>query len=350
MRLIRTVTAGSSPLTRGKHGARQRTRRLSGLIPAHAGKTFAPTPKSIHGEAHPRSRGENTAPPAIQAFIGGSSPLTRGKPAPHRATREIHGLIPAHAGKTSIMCWLHPPPRAHPRSRGENARSAAEAWMHAGSSPLTRGKRAPAPPSSSSTGLIPAHAGKTRRAALRGILARAHPRSRGENSEHNQQPHTERGSSPLTRGKLITKTLLRARFRLIPAHAGKTPLANDTHIRKWAHPRSRGENARVRRFTVCQSGSSPLTRGKPSNTLKTLSRPRLIPAHAGKTPTCDAVHTLSGAHPRSRGENCCASHCLRVGEGSSPLTRGKLRILVGRARIERLIPAHAGKTTTLHLT
>ena len=100
VRLIRTVTAGSSPLTRGKHGARQRTRRLSGLIPAHAGKTFAPTPKSIHGEAHPRSRGENQVQVLKAHFGDGSSPLTRGK-RPHLVDVGARvRLIPAHAGKT----------------------------------------------------------------------------------------------------------------------------------------------------------------------------------------------------------------------------------------------------------
>ena len=70
---------GSSPLTRGKLEVRLLGRRGLGLIPAHAGKTFAPTPKSIHGEAHPRSRGENARNAATRARIQGSSPLTRGK-------------------------------------------------------------------------------------------------------------------------------------------------------------------------------------------------------------------------------------------------------------------------------
>ena len=53
----------------------------------------------------------------------------------------IHGLIPAHAGKTSeairrsCLIW------AHPRSRGENTHPVRTGGAGVGSSPLTRGKR-----------------------------------------------------------------------------------------------------------------------------------------------------------------------------------------------------------------
>ena len=71
-------------------------------------------------------------------------------------------------------------------------------------------------------------------------------------------------------------------------------------------------------------GSSPLTRGK----LRLLRAPAaakgLIPAHAGKT----------------WGVCGCVSEC----GGSSPLTRGKLTAATGQTQDTRLIPAHAGKT------
>ena len=53
---------------------------------------------------------------------------------------------------------------------------------------------------------------------------------------------------------------------------------------------------------------------------------RLIPAHAGKTAPAELPDPDTEAHPRSRGEN---PHilCVRVKkEGSSPLTRGKLKL------------------------
>mgnify|MGYP001678884566 CR=1 FL=1 len=54
----------------------------------------------------------------------------------------------------------------------------------------------------------------------------------------------------------------------------------------------------------CQfPGSSPLTRGKPLPA-RTLDRDeRLIPAHAGKTTRPHGVVKAATAHPRSRGEN-----------------------------------------------
>ena len=90
-------------------------------------------------------------------------------------------LIPAHAGKT----WAFRFPRlwtgAHPRSRGENIQASSPSRVHAGSSPLTRGKRFPALVVGVSWGLIPAHAGKTPSMVASIVSRRAHPRSRGEN-------------------------------------------------------------------------------------------------------------------------------------------------------------------------
>ena len=51
------------------------------------------------------------------------------------------------------------------------------------------------------------------------------------------------GSSPLTRGKLMSDDGNSFEERLIPAHAGKTcevPVGEDV---PEAHPRSRGENS-----------------------------------------------------------------------------------------------------------
>ena len=90
--------------------------------------------------AHPRSRGENTLSVAVADTKPGSSPLTRGKRVGALAGLGAGGLIPAHAGKTSIVSSRFRAWRAHPRSRGENTLrdiSRAGKWD---SSPLTRGK------------------------------------------------------------------------------------------------------------------------------------------------------------------------------------------------------------------
>ena len=54
--------------------------------------------------------------------------------------------------------------------------------------------------------------------------------------------------------------------------------------------------------------------------------------------------TEKKAHPRSRGENLNAVAGGNKETGSSPLTRGKRRPECLRARLDGLIPAHAGKT------
>ena len=91
-------------------------------------------------------------------------------------------------------------------------------------------------------------------------------------------------------------------------------------------------------------GSSPLTRGKLGSVHGGHVAVGLIPAHAGKTPGDGADQVREGAHPRSRGENRVGEGEVAHSEGSSPLTRGKLRFRVGLDAVMGLIPAHAGKT------
>ena len=168
----------------------------------------------------------------------------------------------------------------------------------------------------------------------------AHPRSRGENTRFLKVALFQGDSSPLTRGKLMSIVGPAITFRLIPAHAGKTPGAEHWAAGAPAHPRSRGENKLLPLNAGRLTGSSPLTRGKrlvganlsldsgliPAHAGKTAGLPSgrgLIPAHAGKT--CrELPRSLSpAAHPHSRGENPGLPGGSPTNAGSSPLTRGK---------------------------
>ena len=151
--------------------------------------------------AHPRSRGENFAEAGISTSIRGSSPLTRGKRLPTIGAVGLSGLIPAHAGKTFQAELEMIQERAHPRSRGENSRGDFRTGTCLGSSPLTRGKPPTRTPVSTRSGLIPAHAGKTWCLRASGSSPGAHPRSRGENRMARTALVRASGSSPLTRGK-----------------------------------------------------------------------------------------------------------------------------------------------------
>ena len=263
---VEVAAWGSSPLTRGKQPDVRHRRGLTGLIPAHAGKTAHGRRHRHRPRAHPRSRGENSPPRRGVSSTVGSSPLTRGKLSSWWTGTWDGGLIPAHAGKTSASTWTRFAPRAHPRSRGENSQRAAGDGSNTGSSPLTRGKQGDGMCAFGGFGLIPAHAGKTDERLLARAQGEAHPRSRGENVMQVRGDNGIEGSSPLTRGKLLRPSRATTPRRLIPAHAGKTVTCCPPHLR---------------------AGSSPLTRGKLGGVGDNKHSSGLIPAHAGKTRGCD---------------------------------------------------------------
>ena len=233
--------------------------------------------------AHPRSRGENPPPTDSKALDTGSSPLTRGKLPLTLARASFIGLIPAHAGKTRVVPNVVCETGAHPRSRGENSATRPSSRPRTGSSPLTRGKRRSRCRHVVFPGLIPAHAGKTPAWTPPTSPSTAHPRSRGENVGEGERHRHGRGSSPLTRGKLVRALVHIGYLGLIPAHAGKTPWRALGAPASRAHPRSRGENKERTVIKNRELGSSPLTRGKPGVAGCTSRADRLIPAHAGKT-------------------------------------------------------------------
>ena len=294
---------GSSPLTRGKPTKTLFTRAFLRLIPAHAGKTGCSHLGRGFSGAHPRSRGENDEWVAPFERADGSSPLTRGKRQPGVPVGNVLGLIPAHAGKTQAGSILRRVHEAHPRSRGENGRFLVGKASMTGSSPLTRGKRAPAHGCPPTKRLIPAHAGKTKSGGGKSSKGTAHPRSRGENVNPWFTERGYEGSSPLTRGKLTPATDTPPDVGLIPAHAGKTASDGARSEAGRAHPRSRGENHQCFAGPQMTSGSSPLTRGKLRCAPLLRRSRRLIPAHAGKTPSLAHRPPGVSAHPRSRGEN-----------------------------------------------
>ena len=174
---------GSSPLTRG--------------APNRVNEAARPV------LAHPRSRGEHVEPAEQRKMAAGSSPLTRGARPSMGVDLLYCGLIPAHAGSTSPISRLLPCCGAHPRSRGEHVSGGGSSGNAVGSSPLTRGALTTLKSLVVWWGLIPAHAGSTRRIRPQTTLDRAHPRSRGEHSGVPLALTSLWGSSPLTRGARI---------------------------------------------------------------------------------------------------------------------------------------------------
>ena len=213
---------GSSPLTRGKHPHVDGRARQSGLIPTHAGKTAITGCLASRIRAHPHSRGENSVSRMVVIAESGSSPLTRGKPLNIKRAMQADRLIPTHAGKTPASSPRRSPARAHPHSRGENEGWEPGGGAISGSSPLTRGKHEPAVRAALGARLIPTHAGKTTRPDRFEPGKGAHPHSRGENVDTLAAADRRCGSSPLTRGKPVVERQVCSRGGLIPTHAGKT--------------------------------------------------------------------------------------------------------------------------------
>ena len=201
--------------------------------------------------------------------------------------------------------------------------ASARVNFSSGSSPLTRGKLATLGYSTAWRGLIPAHAGKTRRFPTPSPWLWAHPRSRGENSDDTAARQPNEGSSPLTRGKHVECEQIPRLQGPIPAHAGKTCRSRQVQPGVSAHPRSRGENGGDTGKTNTTDGSSPLTRGKCSLTPRPNLLRGLIPAHTGRTCVRYAGCRCSRAHPRSCGENRIEVTDIPALSGSSPLMRGK---------------------------
>ena len=337
---------GSSPLTRGKLPAHHRPWCVHGLIPAHAGKTQAVLGLSLRGRAHPRSRGENAARPRRWHGRRGSSPLTRGKRKTDASAFLAHGLIPAHAGKRDEASESLPCGGLIPAHAGKTMKPKKQV-IHHQAHPRSRGENGwKSCPTCPRRWLIPAHAGKTLSDWDEDSGHGAHPRSRGENESKQNCIAFLKGSSPLTRGKLAGVGLDSLGERLIPAHAGKTPDRGGARRPSGAHPRSRGENTSPTAPSSICRGSSPLTRGKPAGPAAGLAVLGLIPAHAGKTSGVVAARGRVTAHPRSRGENYPISPAAQARTGSSPLTRGKRDRPPRPPTAPRLIPAHAGKTVS----
>ena len=233
---------GSSPLARGGRGAAASPPRPVRLIPAGAGRTSGRVSGWVSQTAHPRWRGEDVSSWPGRATGRGSSPLARGGPDQSTDIVRQIGLIPAGAGRTGVDGAHLAPSGAHPRWRGEDGQPGANATNATGSSPLARGGRSLAAPSSCGGRLIPAGAGRTCGTTGRDGGPGAHPRWRGEDTFFFISRSSSNGSSPLARGGHGRVGGLARRFGLIPAGAGRTRSVARRCRAASAHPRWRGED------------------------------------------------------------------------------------------------------------
>ena len=274
----------------------------------------------------------------------GSSPRVRGKPGTGDHPHPARRLIPARAGKTPTWPESRWSPTAHPRACGENRTGIAARDLSRGSSPRVRGKPRRSGVCWRSLGLIPARAGKTGCRSIMCGPGRAHPRACGENHLLEPEFGGAGGSSPRVRGKPCLDPQSLSPAGLIPARAGKTPTVAAPLSLGAAHPRACGENSSYHSRPRAPKGSSPRVRGKPVIARSDQRVQRLIPARAGKTPPPRCLSGPLRAHPRACGENGNRNPTTRTPPGSSPRVRGKPRAGEGEPPRLGLIPARAGKT------
>ena len=232
----------------------------------------------------------------------------------------------------------------HPRSRGVYAPASPAAADSEGSSPLARGLPTRYLTGGHGSGIIPARAGFTERAAVRQAMLRDHPRSRGVYVIPGRVGGTELGSSPLARGLLAAGGNIWLRGGIIPARAGFTFGWELAGSGAWDHPRSRGVYGEGFEQAVSDGGSSPLARGLRLRAGGRDTGARIIPARAGFTRRDGWSRRGRRDHPRSRGvyggEMAAHTHLW----GSSPLARGLLAGGHEPAAATGIIPARAGFT------
>ncbi len=192
--------------------------------------------------------------------------------------------------------------------------------------------------------ITPAHAGKTGK-YLSPVCSRAdHPRACGENIQILSLTSRNFGSPPRMRGKHRRGVDIRVRPRITPAHAGKTNLKKILVLWLTDHPRACGENIFVEQQRQPLIGSPPRMRGKLLRPDTPVREPRITPAHAGKTAHRGRTFLSRSDHPRACGENLLPFITFRDILGSPPRMRGKPP-RVGRCLpAPRITPAHAGKT------
>ena len=213
-----------------------------------------------------------------------------------------------------------------------------------GSSPRTRGTVLSGWLLASARRFIPAHAGNRSWSSRACRRRSVHPRARGEQAagETFINPHT--GSSPRTRGTDPHSTTAANVVRFIPAHAGNRPASPAWRGRFPVHPRARGEQKSAPLARAACGGSSPRTRGTARASGTIHQPPRFIPAHAGNRTISSWAHRPRPVHPRARGEQLNFQHCAHMTFGSSPRTRGTAPAAAAEQEGVRFIPAHAGNS------
>ena len=131
---------GSPPRVRGKAKNRCRSCPLTRITPAYAGKRQEHSSYRTNRKDHPRVCGEKKSRRCCTSIGLGSPPRVRGKAAFDTGHRQVEGITPAYAGKSSPGSAAGCHARDHPRVCGEKPELPPAVQRHVGSPPRMRGK------------------------------------------------------------------------------------------------------------------------------------------------------------------------------------------------------------------
>ena len=293
------------------------------IIPAHAGQTRLGVMSVGDGTDHPRACGANLLLRISFTPTFGSSPRMRGKPLGSGQRSQRRRIIPAHAGQTYVTSDGNNNGPDHPRACGANSLPMTFIIDRNGSSPRMRGKLGHVHDRAGEARIIPAHAGQTFRRSASCTRWPDHPRACGANACATSSDISRSGSSPRMRGKLELRKQPDGRVRIIPAHAGQTPTSPSEAPATSDHPRACGANPLSLSHRAVTPGSSPRMRGKLVPGRSLMAWPRIIPAHAGQTACLPWFRVSKSDHPRACGANQDKLNTVKSINGSSPRMRGK---------------------------
>ena len=132
-----------------------------GITPAHAGKSAMSVTPISESSDHPRTCGEKMCSAMEKDKATGSPPHMRGKEFFYPFTCIVSGITPAHAGKSGTVGTVGNAIGDHPRTCGEKISDKTVQVPEYGSPPHMRGKVALADLFKCHHGITPAHAGKS---------------------------------------------------------------------------------------------------------------------------------------------------------------------------------------------
>ena len=188
--------SGSSPRAGRRRTPDPLAVRRERLIPASGETTTDGATPSIPARAHPRERGDDARKAFLRLRSFGSSPRAGRRPGHGRAALQGARLIPASGETTRRPPWACGRRAAHPRERGDDSAPALGLRSAGGSSPRAGRRHALSVEVKDVVRLIPASGETTRGLRLRRRPTRAHPRERGDDRASRRRSCWIRGSSP----------------------------------------------------------------------------------------------------------------------------------------------------------